>query len=140
MTDPSVVMQAPIYQINLTILLSVLGVAIAAMGTLVGIFRKKPKDEELPGKSQFCIQHKTEIERIEKETKESIKRLEGTDKENSKKHDDLKQLFNDLDKEIISLRNQSENNTKSLDEMKRAVREIATRLDDLLKQLMDTLV
>ena len=42
-------------------------------------------------------------------------------------------------KEVVALKTQSYNTTKGLDEMRQDVKDIAAKLDSLLKQLMDWL-
>ena len=126
MSAPNVILETPVYQVNLTLLLSVIAVSLTAMGTLIRVFGRKIKPEELPGGSPHCTQQKENIERIEKATKE-----------NSNKHEALKEIANNLEKEVGILKNQSDNVIKNMDEIKQSNKEIATRLDDLLKQLLD---
>ena len=126
-----------VYSVNMTVVLSILGVALTAMTALVAIFRKRTREEDKPGQNSICKQQQTDMSRMERTTKEIISKLESSINENSKKNEELKQLFNDLGKEIVILQSQSKNTTKSLDEMKLNVKDVAAKLDDLLKQLMD---
>jgi len=126
MSAPNIFIDTPVYQINLTLLLSVITICLTALATLVRIFGKKPNPEELPGNNLHCRQHKIDLDKVE-----------VTTKENSKKYDELKQIANDLSKEVGILKNQNENVVKSMDEMKETNKEIASRLDDLLKQLIE---
>ena len=126
-----------VYSVNMTVVLSVLGIALTAMTALVAIFRKRTREEDKPGRNPICQQQQTDMSRMERTTKEITSKLESSINENSKKNEELKQLFNDLGKEIVILQSQSKNTTKSLDEMKLNVKDVAAKLDDLLKQLMD---
>lgn len=118
MASPNIILE----NLNLTILFSVIALCLTALG----IFRRKPKDEELPGKSPACLHNKADFDRMETNAKENTKKIE-----------DLKQLVNDTSREVSILKNQSENTSKNLDEMKQDVKEVASKLDDLLKQLLE---
>jgi flagellar motility protein MotE (MotC chaperone) len=137
MSDPNLIIETPVYHLNLTLLLAIITVSLTAMGTLVAIFRKKTKEEELPGKSPFCGQNKTDISRVESSTKENSKRINIEKEDATKKFDALRQLINDTSKEVGILRSETASNTKSLDEMRQDVKEVASKLDDLLKQLLE---
>ena len=137
MIDPNIILETPVYNINLTLLLSVITVSLATMGTIVAIFKKKPREDEKPGGSPFCKQAQADLERIENAVKASAAKLENTTKENIEKQEKLRELCNDLGKEVVVLKNESKNNTKNVDEMKQSIQVVATKLDDLLKQLMD---
>ena len=131
------ILSAPVNSINYTILLSVLGVSVTAMGTLVAIFRKKIREDEKPGKSPFCIMQKENFLKFETFTQENNKRIEKNTENDTVRFEELKQLINDTNKEVIVLKIQAENTSKNLDEMKTNVRDVATKLDNLLKQLFD---
>jgi len=137
MSDPSLILETPVYHVNMTLLLSIVTISLTAFGTLVAIFRKKTKEDELPGKTPSCLQAKIDMERVETNGKETSDKLEKNKEENLKKFEELKQLVNDTSKEVVILKTQSDNATKGLDEMKRDVKEVASKLDDLLKQLLD---
>lgn len=126
MAAPEIIIDAPAYQVNVTLLLAVITVSLAAMGTLIKIFAKEKNPENEPGKNPYC-----------KQSKEESARLDANLKENNKKHEELKQIVNDLKSEVGILKNQSENIVKTTEEMKQYNREIASKLDVLLKQLMD---
>ena len=111
---------------NLLIALSIM--CVTAMGVLIKVFGKKLKPEEKAGNGFICQQNIKDITRLESEIKS-----------NSKNHDELKEKVNQLKTQTATLKVQSENNTKSLDEMKQDTREIVQRLDDLLKQLVEWL-
>ena len=126
MSDPTILLEGSVYQVNMTLLLSVITISLATMGTLVSIFKRRLRDDEKPGGSLFC-----------KQKLEDLKRIEGTTKDNISKNEELKNLVNGLEKEVGVLKNQSNNTTKNLDEMKQTVKEVASKLDNLLKQFVD---
>jgi len=132
MSDPNI-----IYNINWTLLISVIAVSCASMGTLVAIFRNKTKDDDKPGGSHFCKQHTNEMKRIENSVTSNLNKIEKIAKCDSERQEQLKELCNNLEKEVVVLKNESKNNTKNIDEMKQNIKEVATKLDDLLRQLMD---
>jgi len=140
MTDPNIFSAPQNYQIDLTVLLSVTAVCLTAMGTLVAIFRKKStelKDDEFPGKTPMCLQKKTDIERIEREAKELSNKLDKFKDESRKKIEEIRQMGNDANTEIGILKNESLNSIKGIDNTKAELKDIASKLDDLLKQLLD---
>lgn len=106
--------------INWTAVLSTATVSVAAMGTLIKIFgtNKAVKDEDLRDLS------------IIKEIKESAKADE-------KKQEELKEMVNILKLEIERLKTETANNSKTIEEIKKDYRELATRLDELLKQILE---
>jgi len=126
MALPQIILNTPVYNINVTLLLSVIAICLTAMGTLVKIFSRKPKDEQTPGKASICIQSKDKIESLEKAIME-----------NKFKNEKIRDVTQEIDKELATLKNQSTNTTKTLDEIKQTNKDIANRLEDLLKQLMD---
>jgi predicted RNase H-like nuclease (RuvC/YqgF family) len=117
----------PTFEVNVTVILSVVAISLSALATLTKIYGKRDqKPDELPGKTPYCEQHKADL----METK-------NTTKEINIKQENLKQIANDLKNEIGILKNQSENMIKTVDEMKQGNKELALKLDDLLKQLLD---
>ena len=126
MTSPEILLETPLYRVNITLLLAVITVSLAGMGTLIKIFAKKTKKEDIPGSSTHCLQQKENLNRIEETTKENINRYES-----------LRKIVNELEKEIGILKNQSDNIVKNMDEVKQSNKEIASRLDELLRQLLD---
>jgi len=126
MSGPEIILETPVYNVNLTLLLAVITVSLAAMGTLIKVFAKKTKKEDSPGGSPHCLQQKENLDRIEETTKENINRYES-----------LRKIVNELEKEVGILKNQSDNIVKNMDEVKQTNKEIASRLDELLKQLLD---
>jgi len=140
MSDPNLFLEVPTYHINLTIVFAVISVCLTAMGTLVAIFRKKiieRKDDEMPGKTPMCLQKKLDISRIEKEAKEQSDKLEKFKDENNKKFEEVRQMGNDTSKEVGILKSESINAIKGIEDTKGELRDIATKLDDLLKQLLE---
>jgi septal ring factor EnvC (AmiA/AmiB activator) len=137
MSDPSVILETPVYHVNLTVLLTIVTICLTAFGTFVTIFRKKKNPEAQAGTSPYCLQKQADLERIEKDAKENSEKLERVKEENNQKIDTLRQSVNDNSKEVGILKTQSDNITKGLDEMRQDVKEVASKLDDLLKQLLD---
>ncbi len=137
MSDPNTILNASTNNPDYTVVISVLAVCLTAMGTLVAIFRKKIREDEKPGNSLFCIQQKEDLNKLETFTKENYKQIEKNKEEDIKKFEELKQLVNDTNKEVVILKTQAENTSTSLIEMKRDVKDVASKLDSLLKQLFD---
>ena len=122
---------------NWTYLLTVISLTIGGMATLIKIFSNPYKKEDMPGNNLNCKYHSEHLSKIEEATKENTKKIDESIKENSQKTVELTQIANDLSKEVGILKNQSENMEKSIDEMKVANKEVAYRLDNLLKQLIE---
>jgi len=100
--------------INWTLVLSVFAICFTAMATLVGIFGKRVR-------------------------KEDIQRIENNNTNNNTKTDTLRTAITAVEKEVAGLTQKTINNEKNIDEMKKDYREVVQRLDDLLKQLMEFL-
>lgn len=125
------------FKLDLTFLLSFLMGALSILVAIVKVFGKDGKskadsksldsqDINLPGKSPFCKQHDKDFYKIEEEQKEERKNIE-----------DVRRLVNDINSQVAVLKEQNINSTKTIEEMKRDSREIAAKLDDLLKQLTE---
>jgi septal ring factor EnvC (AmiA/AmiB activator) len=112
--------------INFTVLLSVFAFCLAAMGTIVKVFGKRSKPEDLPGKNVVCQQHIKDLNRVE-----------TMSKENDTKNQELMKVINQIEKETALLKKETESNTRSNEDLKQSNREIAKRLDELLIQLTD---
>ena len=119
---------ALIASLNINFIIAIVTVCLTAMATLIAIYRRRIKPDELPGKSVHCAQQNKEIERIEKANEDV--RL---------KNENLKESVNKIQTEIAAIQEQNKYACKSLDEMKQDNKAIVQRLDDLLKQLMDFL-
>lgn len=110
--------------VNLTVLLSIVSISLAAMGTLIAIYgKKKPA---LPGESEACKQHK-----------ETIIRIESSSKEETMKIENLRNIVSELQRETAVLKNSSGNMEKNLDGIRVSVRDVAQRMEDLLQQLIE---
>jgi len=123
---PGLQINTPIYQFDLTIILSVIVFCLSAMGTIVKVFSKAAKPEELPGTSPYCQQHKKDVEKLQKFTEDQ------TDK-----NQELRGLAAKLEVEVAVLKRDCETKNKSLEEMKENNRSLAIRLDDMIRQLID---
>jgi len=123
---PDLQINTPVYQFNLTILLSVIVFCLTAMGTIIKTFGKKPKPEELPGTSPYCQQHKKDVEKLQKFTEDQ-----------SNKNQELRSLAGKLEVEVAVLKRDCETKNKSLEEMKENNRTLAIRLDEMIRQLID---
>lgn len=134
---PNISFETPVYQINLTVLLSVLSFCLAAMATLIKIFSKPRRPDEMPGTSPHCVHMKEQIERIETKQKEDVSRLDAENKNSIEREQKLKDIVADLEKEVLVLQKEAEAQNKSLEEIRQSNKALAERLDDLLKQLMD---
>lgn len=100
--------------INWTLVISIFAVCFTAMATLIGIFGRRVR-------------------------KEDVVRLENSDKNHVTRIETLKDAIAKVETEIATLTAQTKNNEKTIDEMKQDYRDIVQRLDDLLKQLMEFL-
>jgi len=127
------------YNLNLTVIISVITACVATMATIINIFgtkrsdrikeeeaKKKKDPSTLPGNSQTCKQHEKDMNRVETLTKDNKKNLEEAQK-----------IVNQMRTQVATLEKDNENINKSLDEMKDSNKETARKLDDLLRQLMD---
>jgi len=124
MTDvPNILLKSPWFTFNLTVWASIFStvftIAIATMATIIKIYKKAPNPEELPGKSTYCKQEAKEILRIQKASEINQQHI-----------CELKSEIATLTTKIAVLAAKLEGSTNELEEIK-------TRLNDLLKQLMD---
>ena len=111
---------------NLTFFLSILAICLTAMGTIVKIFSKRSRPEDLPGNNAVCHQHIKDINRVE-----------AMGKENELKSQEIMKLVNQLEKETALLKKETESNNRTNEDLKQSNREIAKRLDELLAQLSE---
>jgi peptidoglycan hydrolase CwlO-like protein len=122
--------------INWTVIISVVTVCLAAMGTLIGIYRRPPKtleEENASARAEAQADQNTkDIERIEEDLKEHIK-------EHNEKIDDVREKVNTLDKEIATINTNYANLEKGVEEMKVHNAEVVEKFDILLNQIMDWL-
>lgn len=126
MNLPDIMLASPIYEINLTVLLSVATVCLTAMGTLIKIWGKKREPGELPGGDPRCIKHS-----------ENLKSVEELASSNNTKIEALKDTSSTLEKDVAVLETKSKTTDKAMDEVKEGNKEMAKRLDDLLKRLLE---
>ena len=108
--------------INWTIVLSFTSVSIAAMVAYVNIYKSKKyvSDDELRESNLIT------------EMKEKSQKLE-------EKHESLKETANVLRIDVEKLKMETNMNVDSIKDLKQDYREIVQRLDDLLKQIVDSL-
>lgn len=137
MVNGLIVASSLVNDINLTILLSVISVCLAAMGTIIRIYTKPKNKEEMPGSNPHCVHMEEKIDRLEQTQKKDIEKLNNDNKEKENNTKQLKSIVLQLEKEIAILEKESQSQSKTLDEIKSSNRELAKRLDELLKQLMD---
>ena len=121
-----VAIRTPAYSINLTFLLAIIAICLTAFGVLIKVYGKKKNPEELPGTSPYCKRHE-----------EKIKEIEGTIKEGSTERNRLKDIIHENEKQITGLTRDSENQGSKINETKQENKELASKLDTLLKQLLD---
>jgi len=112
--------------VNLTIVASVLIFCLTAATSIIRIWGRGKNAEQYPGKSPYCKQEEDKTTRIEK-------RLD----ENKKKMESIQDITLQMEKEVAVLKNETTNMNKTMDEMKQNSKEVAQRLDDLLKQLLE---
>ena len=114
-----IVFSTPSYQINLTILLSIITVCLAAMGVLTKIYGRKKEEE--PGKHPSCSAHD-----------ERGKRNEASIKELRDKVDAMK---DEVSRTSVKL----DSDEKTIDELKQDSRKLADKMDLLLAQVLEFL-
>lgn len=109
-----------IENVNWTVIISIVTICLAAMGTLTKIYGsdKKISDEKLRNSPYL---QKVEKDLLDKEIKLS----------------NLKDIVNTQNVEVEKLKIESKNSNKSLSEIKQDNRDLVQRLDDLLKQFME---
>jgi len=108
--------------INWTLIISVCAVCLTAMTAAINIFKsKKSIDDDELRESNL------------------IKDLASSVKENSQKHENIKEIVSNLKTEIEKVKVEMLNVNKSLEELRKDNRELVQRLDELLRQLMDLL-
>ena len=141
---------ALVESINLTVLLGIITVALAAMGTLIRIFgNKNIKDEDLrqsgflQGLQKNINDVDSEIKIIKPIPEEDLRRsmyLQKIEKEIDDKEVKINQIKDELYKQIIEIekiKTEQKNSSKSLDDLRRDNKDLVQRLDSLLKQFMD---
>ena len=110
--------------IDWTYLLSVLTISLTTAGTVittaVKIFANKisVKDEDLRNLAL-------------------VKEMLDSNNENKRRYDSLKDSIGDLKTDIERLKTESLNSSRSLEDLKKDYRDLVSRLDDLLKQLLE---
>ena len=113
-------------EINWTFLIATLTVCLTAMATLIKIFSSPNSKEDLPGpENPFCQQQIQAIEKMKTE-------MESTSEKNEK----AREVVTEIDKIVATMLKDNENINKGIDEIKRDYRELAHKLDGLLKQLI----
>lgn len=106
--------------INWTTVIGIITISLASMGTLIKIFSstRAVKEEDL--------RESPIIKEISQDAKDAKKRQE-----------DMKETANLLKTEVEKLKIESANNNKTLEELRKDYRELVSRLDDLLRQLLE---
>jgi len=137
MAIPNINIDSSFYKLNITIVASILVFCLTTMATILKIFGRKTNPEELPGRSPHCKQQKESLQKIENKTKENEKLVEIKTNETIKKIESLQEITNEIGLAVAVLKNQCNNTEKDIDEIKQSNKEIANRLDDLLKQLLE---
>jgi septal ring factor EnvC (AmiA/AmiB activator) len=120
-----------------TIISSVIIICLTAMATLVKIYKKSPKQEELPGFSSYCLHNKERMDDIIKKQLENQEKTDSEFKERRENAISIKEIILELKKEIAILEKESEVQNKTLEEIKASNKNLAQRLDELLQQLID---
>jgi len=115
--------------VDLTQVIMVLGFCITVMITLIQIFKKRVRPEDLPGSSPHC-----------KQEMENIRRGEESLKESNKKYEELKALVIEIEKELAIVKVNATNNVKNSEDAFTKIHELTDKLDDLLKRVMDWII
>ena len=119
MDMPPINFSAPIYQVNVTLLLSVITICLTGMGVLTKVFGRKKEEE--PGEHPKCISHDERSKKNEADAKE------------------LREKVENMRTEVSVMSVKLENNGKSVEELKHDSRKLADKMDDLLSQMLDFL-
>ena len=154
--------------INWTFLIAFIAVCFTAMMSLIQIFGKRVREEDVKRleKENEDVKQKIEIikntaiqredvKRLEKENedvkqkiemikntaiqREDVGRLEKENEDVKQKIEALKTTVGQIETEMAIFKEHTRNNEKSIDEMKQDNKDIIQKLDNLLKQLMDFL-
>lgn len=120
----------PVYQINLTMLLSVVTVCLTALAVLIKVFGRKKEEE--PGQHPSCLSHKETAKRVEKDHTDL---KDKTEKETK----DLRDKVDKMRTEVSVMSVKMENTGKTVDELKTDSKKLADKMDSLLSQMLDFL-
>jgi len=130
-------------EINWTILFSTITICLSAMATLIKVFGNScVKDEALrrsdliKDMSTSINQNRTSLEKTKKELQDVN---EKSHKDYSEKIDKIKDDITDIQRQVERLKVMVENNSKTAEELKKAHRDVVNRLDEVLRQIMETL-
>jgi len=116
--------------INWTLLISVVSVSLATMGTLIRIFGSSViKDENL--------RSSTFLKELAEDHSKSDSKIEKNKEEENTRYMELKELINRTNVDLEKLKVESSHSAKSLEDLRQDNRELVQRLDDLLKHLLD---
>jgi len=120
---PDVALNTDLFQINLTVVLSIIAFCLASMGTIIRIYggKKEVKSEDLPGNTPACTQHKETLDN------------------NSKAINNVTEDIQELKTQMATIRVEIDNSNKTVDEIKSDYKGLTNKLDNLLKQLLDLL-
>lgn len=110
--------------ISISNLLIILMFSLIMSLTLIKILKRKLKPEELPGGHPYCKSHKEQVEKLENFTKETKEKLDA-----------LKDKVNEKEIEIIMLRNTSESNAKTINDIRQNNITLVIKIEALLAEL-----
>ena len=111
---------------NWTFIIATFTICLTAMATLIKIFSNTVKKEDKPGdENPYCQQCKQKLE-------ECVDKI----KSSGEKGEKIKEVVTEIDKVVAAMLKDNENLNKGVEEIKKDYRELAHRLDGLLKQLM----
>ena len=120
-----------VIQLNWTVIISVISVSVAVMGTLIRIFGGKFESDKDPA----FIRQTDKINQVTRE----LERNEHGVEENKKKYEVLKEIANFLEVEVKLIKSESDNQKTQMVEMKNETKKIWKRIDELLRQLMEVI-
>lgn len=116
----------PVYQLNITVLMSVVVFCLTAMGTIVKIFGRTTKPEELPGKNSECLQSKKDIDKLQTQSEEL-----------RKKDQELKEIITKLNMEVEILKRNSSDSNNSIEKIKENNRILTGKLEEMIRELLE---
>ena len=117
----------PSGSVDINLLLAIITIALAAMGTLIGIFGRKTKESDAPSDSNTYCKIKNE----------DMKRVKETANENKTENKRIGEVIHKLDLAVQDLKTKADNRDVTIKEMKEDNKALVGKLEKLLSQLVD---
>jgi peptidoglycan hydrolase CwlO-like protein len=113
--------------ININLIIAVIAICLSAFGTLVKVF----------GKETRSTQDQNKLDELYKKIEKVQVDLRTIENDASGKYTERTRIVGEIKEELAVLKTKTENQNKSIDDLRKDTREIVQRLDDLLRQLID---